>query len=266
MLVASCGILPAQEPGGAAADPFVRKVGADPVEVPADPGGDGPKQVSICFEAFSLESGDAAALLRAGLDGKTLYEKVVQKVGEKSALQESLIVARTRSGEKAMVEGVSEQIYPTRFEPPYGGPPLPSAPAARQQTEQSLQQQQMDGRVPGGSAPAVPRNFETRSVGWSFEIFPTIGMNNKVIDLRFIPSRTVKAGNSSHGHGLAQVESPLFETQHIDTAVTVNAGTPFFAGTFNRPAEAQFEPATAKRVWLAFVTPTIVTAECTVLH
>ncbi|MDB6076686.1 MAG: hypothetical protein JWO82_433 [Akkermansiaceae bacterium] len=272
VLALSCSALLAQEAGGQTKDPFAPEAEKAPVEqAPGDENQDGPKQVSLRFETFSLESADAAAMLRAGLEGKALYEKLIQKVEKKEVTQECLIVLRARSGEKALVEGISEQIYPTEYEPPYTPPSRPTPPApAPNATPAAIAAAaaaaaQPENSMPSGSAPACPTSFETRNVGWTFEVEPTIGANNKVVDLRFAPNRTVKGPNSIHGQGLSKTEMPTFETQRINAAITVNANVPFFIGTFNRTPEAQIDPATAKRVWFAFITPTIVSADCTVL-
>lgn len=257
------------------ADPFApQNVEAQVREsnLPDEENPNAPKQVSIRFEAFSMEAADAAALLRSGLEGKGLYDRILQKIEKKEATQETVIVLRARSGEKALVEGISEQIYPTEFEPPFvpltsaptpapqkgsapaaAAPATPAAPAAMYNT-------------PGGPAPACPTSFETRNTGWTLEIEPTIGGDNKVIDLRFAPNYTVKAGVNVAGEGLSRTEMPIFETQRVDTALTLRANVPFFVGTLNRAPMAQVDPQTAKRVWFSFVTGTIVTASCTIVR
>ena len=82
-----------------------------------------------------------------------------------------------RSGQKATIEVIREFIYPTEYEPP------------------ELPQGGGGGGGGGGGAvvipaiatPATPTAFEMRATGVTLEIEPTIGANDFVIDLRFLP-------------------------------------------------------------------------------
>lgn len=265
MLALSCLRVASAAPAAPAAtdDPFIAQPESRTSEpTPEENEQNQPRHVSVLFETFSMDAAEAATLLRSGLEGKGLYDRILQKVEKKEAVQEALIVARGRSGERCRVQGISEQIYPTSFQRPFvpkPGSPLPVetgkgvAPASSDNT-------------PGGPVPACPTSFETRDAGWTLEMEPTLGGSNKIIDLRLAPRYIEKAGVSTSGAGLAKTEMPVYETQKLETAVTIRPNVPFFMGTLNRTPLSQLDPQASKRVWFSFVTATVVTATGVVMR
>lgn len=219
-----------------------------------------PRQISICLESFSVDLADAAALQRAGLDDGKLYKELVDRGGKGKAVQEQFMIVRARSGEKAILENISEIIYPTEFEPGTGvkaaaPPPQPNAGA---QTSSPAPAPSPAQDVPNAPVPATPTSFETRNTGATLEIEPTLAENNEIIDLRIAPDLVTYVGRTKYGQGLSETETPVFETQRTNTALTLRAGHPCLLGTPSRPPVSQVDPNSAKRVWFTFVTPTVV--------
>ncbi len=228
-----------------------------------------PRNVSICFESFSVDLADAAALQRAGLDDPKLYKELVDRVAKGKAIQEQFAVIRARSGEKAMLESISEQIYPTEYEngnvadskatvnPAPANPPAAAAGAATQAPQpQSQPQAARDRDVP--LAPPLGTSFETRNVGSTYEIEPTLGEDNQIIDLRAAPDLVTYAGRSKWSKDTSETEMPTFESQRTNTALTIRAGQPTLFGTPSRPPVSAIDPNSAKRVWFTFVTATVI--------
>lgn len=250
-LALTSGLLPAQQPPTTASESSA-PAGLD------QPEEDQPHSVTVRFEVFSLEKSAAAALLRKDLVDEALYKELIDHLGNDQVVQEGLVQLRARSGEKATTEGISEHIYPVSWVhgngPTPQQPPGPSAaPAGGTGTTASR-----SGTNGGGYfAPALPVNFETRNVGWSLEIEPTIGMNYKIIDLRFVPGLVKLAGHSKFGQGVSETTMPIFENQSLHTALTCYADKPGFCGTFNPPPLSKLVPNAANRVWFAFVTCTV---------
>jgi general secretion pathway protein D len=131
-----------------------------------------------------------------------------------------------RSGQKATIEIIREFIYPTEYEPPEPG-------------------EGGDGDNSGGSTvvtPATPTAFETRNTGVTLEIEPTIGENDFMIDLRFVPEIVEFEGFINYGSPIFSVgrtaigtassvlltenriEMPVFSTRRVNTSLTIYDG------------------------------------------
>jgi general secretion pathway protein D len=138
-----------------------------------------------------------------------------------------------KSGQKATIEVIREFIYPTEYEPPE----LPESGGG--------------GGVAGGggggvaaaiATPATPTAFETRNLGVTLEIEPTIGANDFVIDVRFLPeivefegfinygSPILAPGTDLFGNAITSVitenriEMPVFSKRSVNTSLTIYDG------------------------------------------
>ena len=147
-----------------------------------------------------------------------------------------------RSGQKATIEIIREFIYPTEYEPPQ----IP------QQFGGGIQGG-IGGGIGGGIAggnqgggfpvtPSTPTAFETRNTGVTLEIEPTIGVNDFVIDLRFVPEIVEFEGFVNYGSPIQststdalgnpvtntltenRIEMPVFSTRRVNTALTIYDG------------------------------------------
>jgi general secretion pathway protein D len=142
-----------------------------------------------------------------------------------------------RSGQKATIEIIREFIYPTEYEPP-------ELPNSVGQTNGGFG----GGGVLGGGGgsfpvtPATPTAFETRNTGVTLEIEPTIGENDFVIDLRFVPEIVEFEGFINYGSPIQspstdalgnpvtsvvtenRIEMPVFSTRRVNTALTIYDG------------------------------------------
>jgi len=143
-----------------------------------------------------------------------------------------------RSGQKANIEIIREFIYPTEYEPPE----IP------QQFGGGNNNDGGGGIIGGGGGggfpvtPANPTAFETRNTGVTLEIEPTIGENDFVIDLRFVPeivefegfinygSPIQAAGSDALGNPTQititdnRIEMPVFSVRRVNTALTIYDG------------------------------------------
>lgn len=236
-------------------------------------GSDRSVNISIRYETFSLSLVDAAALQREKPGDTELYTKLIAMVARKEAKQESLIIVRSRSGQKSTVESISEQMYPTEFETPK----YPEAIGASFLPRKAHEEPKAEGTPPpkpsvvipdtaalaspppvsdlaGLGTPATPTSFETRNVGDTLEVEPTLSDNGQAIDLRLVPDRVYRAGTSVAGQGLSRTEMPEFESQRLNTSVTLQTGKTFLLGTVNRPPVSKVDADSGNRIWFAFVT------------
>jgi general secretion pathway protein D len=143
-----------------------------------------------------------------------------------------------RSGQKATIEIIREFIYPTEYEPP-------ELPNSVGQTSGGFGGG--GGLLGGGGGsfpvtPATPTAFETRNTGVTLEIEPTIGENDFVIDLRFVPEIVEFEGFINYGSPIQspstdalgnpvtstitenRIEMPVFSTRRVNTALTIYDG------------------------------------------
>ncbi len=140
-----------------------------------------------------------------------------------------------RSGQKATIEVIREFIYPTEYEPPE----LPNSVGQTSGTT-------IGGTGGGGGSfpvtPATPTAFETKNTGVTLEIEPTIGENDFVIDLRFLPEIVEFEGFINYGSPIQspgqdifgnpvnaiitenRIEMPVFSKRSVNTSLTIYDG------------------------------------------
>ena len=116
-----------------------------------------------------------------------------------------------RSGQKAKIEVIREFIYPTEYEPPE----IPQSVGAVTQPS--------NNPLGGGGGttfvpitPATPTAFETRDTGVILEIEPTIGENDFMIDLRFLPEIVEFEGFINYGSPIMMPAQPGFISRFLD--------------------------------------------------
>ena len=144
-----------------------------------------------------------------------------------------------KSGQKATIEIVREFIYPTEYEPPQ----LPNSTGGNGGFGGLLG---LGGGGGGGGSfpvtPATPTAFSTRNTGVTLEIEPTIGENDFVIDLRFVPEIVEFEGFINYGSPIQssstdalgnpvtnvitenRIEMPVFSARRVNTALTIYDG------------------------------------------
>lgn len=214
-----------------------------------------PVNLSVCYENFSLPLAQAAALQREGLTGAQLYAKVIAAVGEDSVRQETFCLMVVKSNQKSSNEIGSELIYPTEFEPGKLSDAVTTGVLGTNKDGNSTPAGPLP--VPGPVAiartPATPTTFETRNVGFTFEIVPTL-VNHRDIGLISVVEHVDLAGRSSWGQEFSLAEMPNFEVRRINTAVMLKVNEPFLLGTINRPPDSALDSDSANRAWFAFVT------------
>ena len=162
-----------------------------------------------------------------GIFGDAEFKMMMRGLSQKKgADMMSAPSVTARSGQKATIEIIREFIYPTEYEPPEPG-------------------QGGNGENSGGSTvvtPATPTAFETRNTGVTLEIEPTIGENDFMIDLRFVPEIVEFEGFINYGSpiysvginalGVAnsvlltenRIEMPVFSTRRVNTSLTIYDG------------------------------------------
>lgn len=221
-----------------------------------------PKNISICYETFSMPLSMAAGIRREELADSEVYERILSALDQEAVRQESFTLLRGRSGEKSTSESVSEQIYPTEFEPPelpntvgvaIVSPKQDDVPTPVPETEKLLKAPDPEA-LEGIRTPATPTAFETRNVGVTMEVESVLGDDGSLLDVRLAAEHVALVDQTTFGQGLSTVEMPVFETQRARTGVLLELNRPFLLGTVNRPPTSSLDADSANRVWFAFVT------------
>lgn len=196
-------LLPAQEVPPAFVQPA-------PEELPD--GSHAPKNVRIQCEFIQMSHKDATRLMIED-DTKTFNAtkmriKVQKMVDENKATIIDTQVVHARSGEKATTESIAERIYPTE----YALIPLRDSDAKTTKSP--------------SAAPLLPTAFETRNVGSTLEVEPTISEDDTMVSLSFRPDLVWYTGKStwaeykgSNGM-LNKVEMPEIYTIRMNGAIT----------------------------------------------
>ena len=179
-----------------------------------------PAVVSFHFEIFSLALAEAGPLLREPLSDEERLQRVLKLMGEGKARQERLIIARTKSGQRMVVENISEFRYPTQWGLADFG---------------TLDARQKNAAKDGGPVELKPgdpevvfkdqisgigviaTSIETRNTGDTIEIEPVIGPDGKTIDLNLVP-QTVHYVGDRMIPGPNPIGQPVFETQKVTTS------------------------------------------------
>ena len=147
-----------------------------------------------------------------------------------------------RSGQKATIEVIREFIYPTEYEPPE----LPNSVGTTVGGGGFFGGGLGGGGGGGGGSfpvtPATPTAFETKNTGVTLEIEPTIGENDFVIDLRFLPEIVEFEGFINYGSPIQspstnafgqavnavitenRIEMPVFSVRSVNTSLTIYDG------------------------------------------
>lgn len=204
----------------APADPFV-KGQADPKAADND------RWVNCftLFEVYALDKIDALAVIEGERSGEARYRRVTELAKEGKARLNTLTVLTTKSGQRAVVEGIDEVRYPTEFAPSADDKHLPT-----------------------------PTAWETRNAGDTLELEPVIANDGRTCDLNLVPQRVTLLGlrNQQSREGDATVAQPLFQSQRLTTSIMAYNGEPLFLGTYTPPTTSAQDPRSIE-TWMAFM-------------
>jgi general secretion pathway protein D len=227
-------------------------------EIPPDGGSDTtPRNLSICYETFSVPLALAAKLQREDKTDAEIYSLLGAARDKDGVRLESFDLLSSKSNVRAKEEHISERIYPTEYEPPSAPVNVGAAVVPSSANGTSSGASENVGKL---NAPATPTAFDTRNTGRTLEIEATLADEppDSIIHLRLVPEHVTFVGRSSWGIDSAKTEMPTFETQRINTSLTARADQPLLIGTINRPRVSKVDPDSARRVWFAFITVTVV--------
>jgi len=158
---------------------------------------------------------------KAPANDEELRKQVAQLItdGKANILETLLCIAR--SGHKATSESVEEYGYPTEYEP------AEMVNELNFKNEEAAESAKMPRR--DFATGTTPTAFETKNLGSTLDIAPTLGVDNKIIDLRFLPEIVYQVGNEIWAewkgvHGDSPIQMPKFYKVSVNTSVNLADG------------------------------------------
>lgn len=207
-----------------------------------------PKMVRVQVEFIEVPHETMTELLaepRKTANDTPLRAKLQDFVKEGKAKMIETQMVTARSGQKATTESINEFIYPTEYDSPEVTVPVPE-----------------DGKPQSPPPPRTPVAWETRNLGSTLEIEPYIGENDKVIDLRLLPTLVYHTGDrvwheETKGKDTYKIQMPDIYKIQFDTSATLITGQPFLISAVS-PKNEKGETDFTKKV-LIFVRADVLT-------
>jgi hypothetical protein len=197
--------------------------GTAPAEADApaifDPASDAPIMIRVQVEFVEISQKDLTRLLMEdkpkSADATALRMKVQDMVDKDTCkiLETQILVAK--SGQQATAETAKELIYPTEYNPTSQG------------SDEKMKEMLASGP---GSGLIQPTAFETRNMGSNLQIEPTIGEDNTIVELRFVPELVWHTGSTlwqetkDHDGNIHKFSTPDFYRINLKAAVNCISG------------------------------------------
>ncbi len=189
---------------------------------PFDPALNAPKLVRVQVEYIEMPHKDLTRLMMGEksvtADATALRIKVLELVEKEEAQVMETQIVVCRSGQKATTESIHEFIYPTEYVP-------------FKDLQNTLGTEKSGVSLPTYvTSPATPSAFETKNLGSTLEAEPTIGADDKLIDLRFLPEFVWHTGNTEwfehkdERGNITKVIMPGFYKIGTNTSITCISG------------------------------------------
>ncbi len=223
VVMAACWLalsgVPQAETGTPPVDPFASTPPSDAVvENPGDP----TRLIRVQVEFIDVSHEQLTELLcgtQVAANDDELRKQVGQlvKAGKATIVETLLCVAKDRK--KGTTESIEEMIYPTEYEPP-------QLPCGGSNTSKAAADKANPQDTATGPSPSA---WETRNVGSTMEIEPTLGDDKQIINLRLIPEIVYHVGNTvwaewKDEYGNKPIQMPTFYTLRVNTSVVLGVG------------------------------------------
>jgi hypothetical protein len=207
-------------------------------------------------EAAALELQPA---LRDAAQVVEAQKKLIGMIQKKQAELIDWPTITTISENRAVAENIHEVKYPIEFEGPFtvdevvnpqvervADAKAPDAPAKSGEpgTAPSKEGKKPEPQLVGG----VPTTFETRNVGVTLEIEPTVSEDGKTVTAQLAPQHVEMVGYRRekmefNDRPTVVVEQPVFQTRKVSTNVVFRSGEPQMLGFYKlkEPAAGKVE-------------------------
>lgn len=184
-----------------------------------------PKQIRVQVELIEMSHEELTNLMtkpRAGANDQDLRDACTKLVVQNKAtiLETTSVIARP--GQRSSTESITEFTYPTKWEP-YELPNQLEVPESG------------DGPKALELIPQpTPTEFETRNLGTTLEVEPTLGEDSRIIDLRLASELVYHVGNENWSQWVTQkgdgsIKLPTMYSLRLNTGLTMIDGQPCLA-------------------------------------
>lgn len=216
-----------------------------------------PKQIRVQVEFIEVSHEQLTELMfgeKPAANDVELRMQVVALVKHGKATILETMLCTARSGQKATSESIEEFIYPTEYEPAT----LPeNVHVNKKEDAEAVKTVRRD--LATGPTPTA---FDTRNLGSTLEIEPTLSEDGNIIDLSFVPEIVYHVGNEIWAewkgkHGNSPIQMPTFYALRINTAVTLADGTPMLVAALS-PKDADGHPDFTRKL-MVFVRADVLT-------
>lgn len=135
----------------------------------------------------------------------------------------------THSGNRAVVEAIHEIRYATEYDPPT----VSFTPSVEMKKETII-----EPRADVTLLEMIPTAFETRNVGVTLEVEPTLSADGKTIELNLVPQHVRLKGfnkitiEKPASGGKIVVEQPEFVTKKVTTSFHLRSGQRMLMGVY----------------------------------
>ena len=179
-------------------------------------GDQAPQQIRVSLQFIEVPHATLTDMLAGpARTGQALHDKAVALSQEGGAKLLETCMVICRSGQKATLETIREEIYPTEYAPPE----LPCGNPSNIR---------LASDPPMSPALGIPTAFDTRNTGVTFEVEATSNSNG-LIDLRLSPEIVTRLRletwmEHTDQWGDASMRMPIYETMRFNTSISVRSG------------------------------------------
>lgn len=183
-----------------------------------------PATIRADVQMVSVSPADAAQLVPALQSPKTApaaWTHLQEMIGRGEATLIGWPVVWSQNGTRSTAEEIAEKRSPTEFTPPQE-PTIFEQPPLHYPTWGSI----------------VPTAFETRDVGCKLDVEATVEPGGQIVDLK-IQSLHVRDAGTREWHTqkspagvVGIVQTPIFQTERLTTAMRVHRDQPILVGVF----------------------------------
>lgn len=204
------------------------------------------QQVRVSVQYVELPHADLTLLLADSPGNAALHGKAMEMVRANKARIVETCIGVCQSGEKATVESVREEVFPTEVTPPgisysIGNSPSNSVPPWLSETIYSPKHRSYTA-------------FETHNTATMLEMEVNVSEGERFVDLRLVPEfvsrlRLETMREYKDERGDSSVRMPIYETWRANTQLTLRSGQFSLVSVF-APKREQAAPFVEGRVLL----------------
>jgi len=223
--------------------------------------------VNLEYSWYSLDRQQAREILVNPTSLEAPWEKLQAAIAQKKARFEHLTTIKTTSGQRAVAEEVEESRFAGDYDPDGQSQtanqtdPAPAAaesPAKKEGKKQASPKEETAANpsdANSGTSPGGPIAFETRNLGVTIEVEPTVDPAGTSVEVNQALQNVAYLGDlKATGIAAKYPPQPVFEKRMITSTQNLPVGRHVLVGTLNPPgADGVNGQVDTGRTWIVFV-------------